>query len=398
MQLSNRAQKVPSSPIRKLVPFADEAKKKGVKVYHLNIGQPDIKTPSVGLEAARNYRADVLAYSHSQGIAPLRKKMAEYYDRFGIRLDPDEIIVTTGGSEALQFAFQAVLDPGDELILTDPSYANYLSFATACGAVVKAVHTSIDEGFRLPPVERFEELITPKTRAILVCNPNNPTGYLYTPEEMLRIRDIVLRHGLFLISDEVYREFIYNGKPYLSAMNLEGLEEHLIMVDSVSKRYSECGVRIGTLVTRNKEIRAAVMKFAQARLSPPIYGQVVAAASVDTPASYMAEVWEEYKSRRDFMIEGLNRIPGVFSPKPEGAFYTMVRLPVEDAEEFCKWCLTDFSYEGATVMMAPGAGSYSRPGVGKDEVRMAYVLNKQDLAKALVVLEKALEQYKTVKK
>ena len=398
MQLSNRAQKVPSSPIRKLVPFADEAKKKGVKVYHLNIGQPDIKTPSVGLEAARNYRADVLAYSHSQGIAPLRKKMAEYYDRFGIRLDPDEIIVTTGGSEALQFAFQAVLDPGDELILTDPSYANYLSFATACGAVVKAVHTSIDEGFRLPPVERFEELITPKTRAILVCNPNNPTGYLYTPEEMLRNRDIVLRHGLFLISDEVYREFIYNGKPYLSAMNLEGLEEHLIMVDSVSKRYSECGVRIGTLVTRNKEIRAAVMKFAQARLSPPIYGQVVAAASVDTPASYMAEVWEEYKSRRDFMIEGLNRIPGVFSPKPEGAFYTMVRLPVEDAEEFCKWCLTDFSYEGATVMMAPGAGFYSRPGVGKDEVRMAYVLNKQDLAKALVVLEKALEQYKTVKK
>ena len=398
MKLSNRAQKVPSSPIRKLVPFADEAKKKGVKVYHLNIGQPDIKTPSVGLEAARNYRADVLAYSHSQGIAPLRKKMAEYYDRFGIRLDPDEIIVTTGGSEALQFAFQAVLDPGDELILTDPSYANYLSFATACGAVVKAVHTSIDEGFRLPPVERFEELITPKTRAILVCNPNNPTGYLYTPEEMLRIRDIVLRHGLFLISDEVYREFIYNGKPYLSAMNLEGLEEHLIMVDSVSKRYSECGVRIGTLVTRNKEIRAAVMKFAQARLSPPIYGQVVAAASVDTPASYMAEVWEEYKSRRDFMIEGLNRIPGVFSPKPEGAFYTMVRLPVEDAEEFCKWCLTDFSYEGATVMMAPGAGFYSRPGVGKDEVRMAYVLNKQDLAKALVVLEKALEQYKTVKK
>ena len=398
MQLSNRAQKVPSSPIRKLVPFADEAKKKGVKVYHLNIGQPDIKTPSVGLEAARNYRADVLAYSHSQGIAPLRKKMAEYYDRFGIRLDPDEIIVTTGGSEALQFAFHAVLDPGDEVILTDPSYANYLSFATACGAVVKAVHTSIDEGFRLPPVERFEELITPKTRAILVCNPNNPTGYLYTPEEMLRIRDIVLRHGLFLISDEVYREFIYNGKPYLSAMNLEGLEEHLIMVDSVSKRYSECGVRIGTLVTRNKEIRAAVMKFAQARLSPPIYGQVVAAASVDTPASYMAEVWEEYKSRRDFMIEGLNRIPGVFSPKPEGAFYTMVRLPVEDAEEFCKWCLTDFSYEGATVMMAPGAGFYSRPGVGKDEVRMAYVLNKQDLAKALVVLEKALEQYKTVKK
>ena len=398
MQLSNRAQKVPSSPIRKLVPFADEAKKKGVKVYHLNIGQPDIKTPSVGLEAARNYRADVLAYSHSQGIAPLRKKMAEYYDRFGIRLDPDEIIVTTGGSEALQFAFQAVLDPGDELILTDPSYANYLSFATACGAVVKAVHTSIDEGFRLPPVERFEELITPKTRAILVCNPNNPTGYLYTPEEMLRIRDIVLRHGLFLICDEVYREFIYNGKPYLSAMNLEGLEEHLIMVDSVSKRYSECGVRIGTLVTRNKEIRAAVMKFAQARLSPPIYGQIVAAASVDTPASYMAEVWEEYKSRRDFMIEGLNRIPGVFSPKPEGAFYTMVRLPVEDAEEFCKWCLTDFSYEGATVMMAPGAGFYSRPGVGKDEVRMAYVLNKQDLAKALVVLEKALEQYKTVKK
>ena len=397
MKLSDRARKVPSSPIRKLVPFADEAKRRGVKVYHLNIGQPDIKTPAVGLEAARNYQADVLAYSHSQGIAPLRKKMAEYYDRFGIRLDPDEIIITTGGSEALLFAFQAVLDPGDELILTDPSYANYLSFATSCGAVVKAVHTSIDEGFRLPPVEKFEELITPKTRAILVCNPNNPTGYLYTPEEMERIRDIVLRHDLFLISDEVYREFIYNGQPYLSAMNLKGLEEHLILVDSVSKRYSECGLRIGTLVTRNKEIRAAVMKFAQARLSPPIFGQIVAAASIDTPASYMAEVWEEYKSRRDFLIEGLNRIPGVFSPKPEGAFYTMVRLPVEDAEAFCKWCLTDFSYEGATVMMAPGAGFYSQPGVGKDEVRMAYVLNKQELAKALVILEKALEQYKTVK-
>ena len=397
MKLSNRAQKVPSSPIRKLVPFADEAKKKGIKVYHLNIGQPDIKTPAVGLEAARSYKADVLAYSHSQGIAPLRQKMSEYYDRYGIRLDPDEIIITTGGSEALLFAFQAVLDPRDELILTDPSYANYLSFATSCGAVVKAVHTSIDEGFRLPPVEKFEELITLKTRAILICNPNNPTGYLYTPEEMEQLRKLVLKHDLFLISDEVYREFIYNGKPYLSAMNLEGLEEHLIMVDSVSKRYSECGIRVGALVTRNKEIRAAVMKFAQARLSPPIYGQVVAAASIDTPASYMAEVWEEYKSRRDFLIEGLNRIPGVYSPKPEGAFYTMVRLPVEDAEDFCKWCLTDFSYDGATVMMAPGAGFYSESGAGRDEVRMAYVLNKEDLGKALVVLEKALEQYKTVK-
>ena len=397
MKLSNRAQKVPSSPIRKLVPFADEAKKKGIKVYHLNIGQPDIKTPAVGLEAARSYKADVLAYSHSQGIAPLRQKMSEYYDRYGIRLDPDEIIITTGGSEALLFAFQAVLDPGDELILTDPSYANYLSFATSCGAVVKAVHTSIDEGFRLPPVEKFEELITLKTRAILICNPNNPTGYLYTPEEMEQLRKLVLKHDLFLISDEVYREFIYNGKPYLSAMNLEGLEEHLIMVDSVSKRYSECGIRVGALVTRNKEIRAAVMKFAQARLSPPIYGQVVAAASIDTPASYMAEVWEEYKSRRDFLIEGLNRIRGVYSPKPEGAFYTMVRLPVEDAEDFCKWCLTDFSYDGATVMMAPGAGFYSESGTGRDEVRMAYVLNKEDLGKALVVLEKALEQYKTVK-
>ncbi len=396
--LSERVQEVPASPIRKLAPLARAAVRRGVHVYHLNIGQPDIKTPTQALAAIHRMEQPILSYSPSEGNLSLRGKLSSYYSGFGISLSPEEIIVTTGGSEAIQFAFMACLDPGDEIIVTDPLYANYRAYAAICGAQIRSVPTRIEDGFKLPPVDAFEAKITPRTRAILICNPNNPTGYLYTPEEMLRIRDIVLRHGLFLISDEVYREFIYNGKPYLSAMNLEGLEEHLIMVDSVSKRYSECGVRIGTLVTRNKEIRAAVMKFAQARLSPPIYGQVVAAASVDTPASYMAEVWEEYKSRRDFMIEGLNRIPGVFSPKPEGAFYTMVRLPVEDAEEFCKWCLTDFSYEGATVMMAPGAGFYSRPGVGKDEVRMAYVLNKQDLAKALVVLEKALEQYKTVKK
>ena len=394
MKLSDRAGLMPSSPIRKLVPYADAAKKKGIKIYHLNIGQPDIPTPDCGLEALRHIDRKILEYSPSQGLLSLRTKMVGYYASYGIKLSPDEIIITTGGSEAVLFAFLATLNPGDEVILTDPSYANYISFGITCGAVLKPVKTSIDEGFRLPPVEEFEKQITPRTKAILICNPNNPTGYLYTREEMLQIRDLVRKYNLFLFSDEVYREFIYNGQPYLSAMMLEGIEENVILIDSVSKRYSECGIRIGALITRNAEVRAAVMKFCQARLSPPLIGQIVAEASLETPETYMKKVFDEYKARRDFLIEGLNKIPGVFSPMPMGAFYTMARLPVDDAEDFCRWCLTDFSYEGQTVMMAPGAGFYANHEAGRNQVRIAYVLERPELAKALDVLARALQAYR----
>ena len=393
MKLSDRAGLMPSSPIRKLAPYADAAKKKGTKIYHLNIGQPDIPTPDCALEALRNIDRKILDYSPSQGYLSLRTRMVGYYASYGIKLSPDEIIITTGGSEAVLFAFLATLNPGDEVILTDPSYANYISFGITCGAVLKPVKTSIDEGFRLPPVEEFEKQITPRTKAILICNPNNPTGYLYTREEMLQIRDLMRKYNLFLFSDEVYREFIYNGQPYLSAMMLEGIEDNVILIDSVSKRYSECGIRIGALITRNAEVRAAVMKFCQARLSPPLIGQIVAEASLETPEAYMKKVFDEYKARRDFLIEGLNRIPGVFSPMPMGAFYTMARLPVDDAEDFCRWCLTDFSYEGQTVMMAPGAGFYANHEAGRNQVRIAYVLERPELAKALDVLSKALETY-----
>lgn len=394
MKLSDRAGLMPSSPIRKLVPYADAAKKKGIKIYHLNIGQPDIPTPDCGLEALRHIDRKILEYSPSQGLLSLRTKMVCYYDSYGIKLSPDEIIITTGGSEAVQFAFMACLNPGDEVIVTDPSYANYVSFGIACGAVLKPVKTSIDEGFRLPPVEEFEKQITPRTKAILICNPNNPTGYLYTREEMLQIRDLVRKYNLFLFSDEVYREFIYNGQPYISAMHLEGIDDNVILIDSVSKRYSECGIRIGALITRNTEVRAAVMKYCQARLSPPLIGQIVAEASLETPEAYMKKVFDEYKARRDFLIEGLNKIPGVFSPMPMGAFYTMARLPVDDAEDFCRWCLTDFSYEGQTVMMAPGAGFYANHEAGRNQVRIAYVLERPELAKALDVLARALQAYR----
>ena len=385
---------MPSSPIRKLAPLAVAAESRGVRVYHLNIGQPDINTPTRALEAIHRMERPILAYSPSEGNLSLRGKLSSYYAGFGISLSPDEILVTTGGSEAIQFAFNAILDPGDELIVTDPFYANYKAFAECCGAKVLSAPTSIDNGFRLPSVEAFEAKITPRTRAILICNPNNPTGYLYTREEMLRLRDIVLKHNLFLISDEVYREFVYSNRPYISALQLEGLEEHAILVDSVSKRYSECGIRIGALVTRNAAFRAAVLKMAQARLSPPLLGQLVAEASIDVPVSYLKDVNAEYKERRDCLINGLNRIPGVYAPMPEGAFYVMVRLPVTDAEDFCRWCLSDFEYEGGTVMMAPGSGFYNEPGHGKDEVRMAYVLNTDDLHRALLILRKALAAYK----
>jgi len=393
MKISERAEMMPSSPIRKLAKYADAAKRNGVHVYHLNIGQPDILTPECALEAVRNIDRKVLEYSPSQGYKSLRTKMVGYYAEYGIDLSPDEIIVTTGGSEAVMFAYMACLNPGDEIIVTDPSYANYMAFAISCGAVVKSVKTSIDDGFRLPPIEKFEEQITDKAKAILICNPNNPTGYLYTRSEMNQIRDLVKKYNLYLFSDEVYREFIYTKQPYISACHLEGIEENVILIDSVSKRYSECGIRIGALITKNKKVREAVMKFCQARLSPPLVGQIIAEASLTTPQEYMDQVYEEYLQRRNFLIDGLNKIPGVYTPTPMGAFYTMVRLPVDDAEKFCEWCLTDFSYEGQTIMMAPGSGFYSTPGAGRDEVRLAYVLNKEDLAKALVVLEMALDEY-----
>ena len=397
MKISQRAQNMPSSPIRKLAKYAESAKRNGIHVYHLNIGQPDIPTPECAIEAARHLDRKVLEYSPSQGYKSLRTRLVSYYAAYGIDLSPDEIIITSGGSEAVQFAYMACLNPGDEIIVTDPSYANYMAFAISCGAVIKSVKTSIDDGFRLPPIEKFEEQITPKTKAILICNPNNPTGYLYTKQEMRKIRDLVKKYDLYLFSDEVYREFIYTKAPYISAFHLEGIEENVVLLDSVSKRYSECGIRVGALITKNKAVREAVMKFCQARLSPPLVGQIIAEASLGTPQEYMDEVYEEYLTRRNFLVDGLNRIPGVFSPTPMGTFYTMARLPVDDAEAFCKWCLTDFSYEGQTVMMAPGSGFYSDPADGRDEVRLAYVLKKEDLAKALVVLQKALEAYNELK-
>ena len=393
MELSQRSHNMPESPIRKLAKYADAAKRNGVKVYHLNIGQPDILTPECGLEAARNLDRKILEYSPSQGHLSLRTKLVSYYAEYGIDLSPDEIIITTGGSEAVMFAYMACLDPGDEIIVTDPSYANYMAFAISAGAVVKSVKTNIGDGFRLPSVEEFEKQITPKTKAILICNPNNPTGYLYTRNEMRQIRDIVRKHNLFLFSDEVYRDFIYTKAPYISAFHLEGIEQNVVLIDSVSKRYSECGIRIGALITKNKEVREAVMKFCQARLSPPLIGQLIAEASVSTPHEYMEQVYDEYLDRRNFLVNELNKIDGVFSPTPMGAFYTMVKLPVDDAEKFCEWCLTDFQYNGETIMMAPGNGFYTDPGEGRDQVRMAYVLNKEDLGKAIVVLRKALEAY-----
>ena len=384
---------MPSSPIRKLTPLANDAKARGVKVYHLNIGQPDLPTPQKALDALHNVGREVLEYSPSQGFLSLREKLVKYYAKYNIMLDPDDVIVTSGGSEAVLFAFLACLNPGDEIIVPEPAYANYMPFAVSAGAVIKSVTSTIETGFALPPVEKFEELITERTKAILICNPNNPTGYLYTRAEMNRIKDIVKKHDLYLFSDEVYREFIYTGSPYISACHLEGIENNVVLIDSVSKRYSECGIRIGALVTKNKAVRDAVMKFCQARLSPPLVGQIVAEASIEGTEEYASEVYEEYVERRKCLVDGLNRISGVYSPIPMGAFYTVARLPVDDAEKFCEWCLTDFNYEGETVMMAPASGFYSTPGLGRDEVRIAYVLKKDDLQRAILVLEKALEAY-----
>ena len=384
---------MPASPIRKLAPLADDAKKRGVHVYHLNIGQPDLPTPKEALDAIRNIDRTVLEYSPSQGYLSYRKKLVEYYRKYDIMLSTDDIIVTTGGSEAVLFAFMSCLNPGDEIIIPEPAYANYKAFAISAGAVIRTVTCNIEDGFALPSVHKFEELINERTKAILICNPNNPTGYLYTRREMNQIRDLVEKYDLYLFSDEVYREYIYTGSPYISACHFKGIEQNVVLIDSVSKRYSECGIRIGALVTKNEEVRKAVMKFCQARLSPPLIGQIAAEASMDAPESYGRDVYDEYVERRKCLIDGLNRIPGVYSPIPMGAFYTVARLPVDDSEKFCAWCLTDFNYEGETVMMAPASGFYITPGAGKNEVRIAYVLKKEDLARALVVLRKALEAY-----
>ncbi len=387
-QVSHRGEEMPASPIRRLVPLADKAVARGIKVYRLNIGQPDVPTPPEAFEALKKIDRKVLEYSPSAGLLSLRQKLCEYYRRFHIDVEADDVIITTGGSEAVLFAFMSCLDPGDE-----PSYANYMAFAISAGAKIVTVPSTIDDGFELPPVEKFEALISPRTKGILICNPNNPTGYLYTMKEMLQIRDLVKRHDLFLFSDEVYREFCYTGAPYISALHLPGIENNVVLIDSVSKRYSECGIRIGALITKNAALRKCVMKFCQARLSPPLVGQIVAEASIDASPDYMLATYNEYVERRKFLVDRINRIPGCYTPIPMGAFYTVVRLPVDDADDFCRWCLEEFDYEGQTVFMAPASGFYTTPGLGRDEVRIAYVLNREELGRAMTVLEHALAAY-----
>lgn len=392
--ISHRGQQMPPSPIRKLVPFAEEAKKKGVKVFHLNIGQPDIVTPKAVLDAVRNTDMKVLEYSHSAGFESYRKKLCEYYKRFDIDLTPNQIIVTTGGSEAILFAMMACMDPGDEIIIPEPFYANYNGFSVASQITVKPISSSIEDGFKLPPIEDFEKNITARTKAIMICNPNNPTGYLYSQAEMDVLKELCLKHNLFLFSDEAYREFCYDGHTHISAMNLEGLEQHVILLDTISKRYSACGGRIGAFITKNKEVYDTAMKFAQARLSPPTFAQIAGEAAVDLPADYFDEVKAEYCKRRDVLVSRLNKIEGVHCPNPGGAFYAMAKLPVKSAEDFCKWLLQDFSFNNQTVMMAPASGFYSTPGLGVSEVRFAYVLNCDDINSAMDCLENALKQYK----
>ncbi|MDD4009511.1 MAG: pyridoxal phosphate-dependent aminotransferase, partial [Fermentimonas sp.] len=387
--ISMRGYQMPASPIRKLAPLSDAAKAEGVKVYHLNIGQPDLPSPVTALEAIRSIDRTTLEYSPSDGYLFYRENLVEYYKKFNINLNANEIIVTAGGSEAVLYAFMACLNPGDEIIVPEPAYANYMAFAISAGAVIKTIPSNMESNFALPGIEEFEKLINERTKGILICNPNNPTGYVYTPQEMEKIRLLVKKYNLYLFSDEVYREFIYNDTPYVSACHLKDVEENVVLIDSVSKRYSECGIRIGALITKNKKVHDTVMKFCQARLSPPLIGQIAANASLSEDSSYMQRNFEEYKSRRDFLIDRLNKIPGVYSPMPQGAFYTLARLPIDDADKFCAWCLSDFRYEGQTIFMAPATGFYVTPGLGTNEVRIAYVLNIEDLDKALTVLEKA---------
>jgi aspartate aminotransferase len=394
-EISAKGTAMPSSPIRKLVPYAESAKKRGIKVYHLNIGQPDIQSPENALIAIRNFNDKVIEYSHSAGFESYRKKLANYYAHLGIPVNSDDVIITTGGSEALSFGLMSCLNEGDELIIPEPFYANYNSFCLAAGVKIIPVTARIETGFGLPPMEAFEKLITPRTRGILICNPSNPTGYLYSKEELETLGQIIKKHGLWLFADEVYREFCYDGKKHFSTLCLEGLENHVVMVDSVSKRYSMCGVRIGCLVSKNPQVIQTVLKFAQARLSPPTLGQVAGEAAIDTPESYFSDVVTEYVARRDFLVQALNQIPGVVCPKPGGAFYTTIKLPVKDAEHFCQWMLSDFNLNGETVMMAPASGFYASPGLGKDEVRLAYVLQINDLKAAAACLSAGLEAYKS---
>ncbi len=390
--ISNRGQQMPPSPIRKLVPFAEAAKKRGIKVFHLNIGQPDIETPESILDAVRNSDFKVLEYSHSAGNESYRKKLVGYYKSAGINVTQDEIIITTGGSEAILFGFMACLDAGDEIIIPEPFYANYNGFAVEAGILVKPISSAIETGFALPPMEDFEKAITPKTKAIVICNPNNPTGYLYSKEELEILKQIILKHNLYLFADEAYREFCYEGT-HTSAMHLLGVDDNVVLLDTISKRYSACGGRIGALVTKNKAILGAVMKFAQARLSPPSFAQILGEAAIDLPKDYFEAPKAEYKKRRDTIVERLNALPGVFCPNPGGAFYAMAKLPVDDADTFCQWLLESFSYNGHTVMLAPASGFYGTPGLGNQEVRLAYVLNTTAINAAMDCLEKALEQY-----
>ena len=392
-KISNKGINMPESPIRKLVPFAEKAKKAGKKVYHLNIGQPDIKTPELALEAIHNFSDKVVEYSHSAGFESYRKGLANYYQKLGTEINHDDIIVTTGGSEALLFALNTCLDNGDEIIIPEPFYANYNGFSISAGVKVKPIATSIHDGFALPKIQEFEKLITSNTKAILICNPGNPTGYLYSKEELETLRDIVVKYDLFLIADEVYREFAYDGNVHYSVLNIEGMEEHAIVIDSTSKRYSMCGIRVGCIVSKNKELMATAMKFAQARLSPPTFGQIAGEAALKTDVSYFEQVSAEYLSRRDILVEGLNKIDGLFCPKPTGSFYAIAELPVDDADKFCQWLLEDFELDGETVMLAPAAGFYATPNMGVNQVRIAYVLNKESLQKSIAILAAALKIY-----
>lgn len=384
---------MPESPIRKLVPYADEAKKRGIKVYHLNIGQPDIETPETVVDKIRTNNLKVVEYSHSAGMLSYRKKLVEYYKKFDINITPEEIIVTTGGSEAILFAMTVCMDAGDEIIIPEPFYANYNGYAVSAGVVIKPITSSIETGFALPPISEFEKLITPRTKAIMICNPNNPTGYLYSESEMQALKEIVKKYNLFLMSDEVYREFCYDGKKHFSVMHLKGIDQNTILLDSVSKRYSLCGARIGSFISKNKEVMNAALKAAQARLSPPSYGQIASEAAVDTPDSYFNAVINDYVKRRKIVVDSLNNMKNVFCPNPSGAFYAVARLPIDDSDKFCQWLLQEFSYNNETVMLAPATGFYSTKGLGKDEIRIGYVLNVDDLAKAMKCLEKALEVY-----
>ncbi|MDQ1332048.1 MAG: aspartate aminotransferase [Bacteroidota bacterium] len=395
--ISDKGRAMPASPIRKLVPYSEEAKLKGRKVYHLNIGQPDIPTPDVALNALRNIHLKVIEYSHSAGNESYRRKLAEYYRKNGINIDHTELLITAGGSEAILFSLMSCINPGDEVITPEPYYANYNGFAVTAGVKIVPVTSHIKNDFALPPISEIEKKITPRTRGIIICNPNNPTGYLYSKKELLHIREIVKEHDLYLFSDEAYREFCYDGAEHISAMKLEGIENNVIMLDSVSKRYSECGIRIGALVTKNKDVISTALKFAQARLSPPGLGQIAAEASIETPPEYFKEVNEEYTARRNFMVETLNKIPGVYCPKPKGAFYTVVRLPVDDADNFARWLLEEFEYKNQTVMVAPASGFYSDPSLGKNEVRIAYVLKIEDLKNAMETLTEALKVYPGIK-